>query len=117
VVTIDPDEMIQRVYTLIMESGFTAFPVMRKRQLVGIISRHDLLAAGRVRKALDTTSRVKIESVMTREVITTSPGTPTAEAADCLVRHDISRMPVTEEGSLAGILDRHDVLKGLVFKD
>jgi CBS domain-containing protein len=116
VVTIDPDEMIQKVYTLIMESGFTAFPVMKRKQLVGIVSRHDLLAAGRVRKALDNTSRVKVESVMTKEVITISPGAPTAEAAELLVRHDISRMPVMDEGWLAGILDRHDVLKGLVFK-
>jgi CBS domain-containing protein len=116
VVTIGPDEPIQKVYTLIMESGFTAFPVMKKGQLVGIVSRHDLLAASRVRKSLDNISRVKVESVMTKEVITTSPSAPTAEAANSLVRHDISRMPVIAEGSLAGILDRHDVLKGLVFK-
>jgi CBS domain-containing protein len=116
VVSADPEDQIQKVYTLIMESGFTAFPVVKKKLLVGIISRHDLLAAGRVRKALDNTSRVKVESVMTKEVVTTSPGTPTAEAAEQLVRHDISRMPVIEGNALAGILDRHDVLKGLVFK-
>jgi CBS domain-containing protein len=116
VVTIEPEEPIQKVYTLIMETGFTAFPVMRKMQLVGIISRHDLLAASRVRKALDTSSRVKVESLMTKEIITIAPGAPTAEAADSLVRHDISRMPVVEDGRLVGILDRHDVLKGLAFK-
>ena len=116
VVTTDPDEPVQKVYTLIMESGFTAFPVMKRKQLVGIISRHDLLAAGRVRKALDNPSRVRIGSVMTKEVITIAPEAPTAEAAECLVKHDISRMPVTEGARLVGILDRHDVLKGLVFK-
>jgi CBS domain-containing protein len=117
VVTADPDDQIQRVYTLIMETGFTAFPVVSRRQLVGIISRHDLLAAGRVRKALDNASRVKVGSVMTKEVIAIAPDAPTAEAADLLVKHDISRMPVTEGGKLVGILDRHDVLKGLVFKE
>jgi CBS domain-containing protein len=116
VVSADPEDQLQKVYTLIMESGFTAFPVLKKKQLVGIISRHDLLAAGRVRKALDNTSRVKVESVMTKEVVTTNPGTPTAGAADQLVRHDISRMPVLEGTALVGILDRHDVLKSLVFK-
>jgi len=116
VVTADPEDQIQKVYTLIMETGFTAFPVVKRRQLVGIISRHDLLAAGRVRKALDNASRVKVGSVMTKEIVAISPDAPTTKAADYLVKHDISRMPVIEGGRLVGIIDRHDVLKGLVFK-
>ena len=109
-------EPIQKVYTLIMESGFTAFPVMKKKQFVGIVSRHDLLAAGRVRKALDSPAHVEVESVMTKDVITVTPDTTTAAAAHLLVKHDISRMPVVDGGRIVGIIDRHDVLKGLVFK-
>jgi CBS domain-containing protein len=116
VVTAMAHEPIQKVYTLIMESGFTAFPVVSKKQLVGIVSRHDLLAAGRVRKALDSPAHVEVESVMTKKVITVAPETTTADAAHLLVRHDISRMPVVEGGRIVGIIDRHDVLKGLVFK-
>ena len=116
VVTAMSHEPLQKVYTLIMESGFTAFPVVSKKQLVGIVSRHDLLAAGRVRKALDNTAGVEVEAVMTKKVITVTPDTTTAEAANLLVKHDISRMPVVEGGKIVGIIDRHDVLKGLVFK-
>ena len=116
VVTAMAHEPIQKVYTLIMESGFTAFPVVSKKQLVGIVSRHDLLAAGRVRKALDSPTRVEVEAVMTKEVIIVTPDTTTAAAANLLVKHDISRMPVVEGGRIVGIIDRHDVLKGLVFK-
>jgi CBS domain-containing protein len=116
VVTAVAHEPIQKVYTLIMESGFTAFPVVSKKQLVGIVSRHDLLAAGRVRKALDSQAGVEVESVMTKKVVAVAPETTTADAAKLLVRHDISRMPVVEDGMIVGIIDRHDVLKGLVFK-
>jgi CBS domain-containing protein len=116
VVTAMAHEPIQKVYTLIMESGFTAFPVVKKKELVGIVSRHDLLASGRVRKALDSPAHVEVESVMTKEVVTVTPGTSTADAANLLVKHDISRMPVVEGGRIVGIIDRHDVLKGLVFK-
>jgi len=116
VVTAKAHEPIQKVYTLIMESGFTAFPVVSKKQLVGIVSRHDLLAAGRVRKALDNPARVEVESVMTKEVIIVTPDMTTADAAKLLVKHNISRMPVVEGGRIVGIIDRHDVLKGLVFK-
>jgi CBS domain-containing protein len=116
VVTADAHEPIQKVYTLIMESGFTAFPVVKKKQLVGLVSRHDLIRAGRVRKALDNPAHVEVESVMTKEVVTVTPDTSTADAAGLLVKHDISRMPVVEGGRIVGIIDRHDVLKGLVFK-
>jgi CBS domain-containing protein len=116
VVTAEAHEPIQKVYTLIMESGFTAFPVVSRKQLVGIVSRHDLLKAGRVRKAFSNPAHVEVESVMTKEVITIAPGTPTTDAAGLLVKHDISRMPVVEGGKIVGIIDRHDVLKGLVFK-
>ena len=116
VVTVEAGEPIQRVYTLIMESGFTAFPVVAKKQLAGIVSRHDLLRAGRVRKALASPANVAVESVMTKEVVTTSPGVSTAEAAALLVKHDISRMPVLDAGKIVGIIDRHDLLKGLVFE-
>ncbi|MGA2934035.1 MAG: CBS domain-containing protein [Methanomicrobiales archaeon] len=116
VVTAMAHEPIQKVYTLIMESGFTAFPVVSKKELVGIVSRHDLLAAGRVRKALDNTAHVEVESVMTKEVIIVTPEATTADAANLLVGHDISRMPVVKGGRIVGIIDRHDVLKGLVFK-
>jgi CBS domain-containing protein len=76
VVTAEAHEPIQKVYTLIMESGFTAFPVVSRKQLAGIVSRHDLLRAGRVRKALASPAHVAVESVMTKEVVTTSPGVP-----------------------------------------
>jgi CBS domain-containing protein len=116
VVTADAHDPIQKVYTLIMESGFTAFPVVSRKQLVGIVSRHDLLKAGRVRKAFSNPAHVEVESVMTKEIITIAPGAPTTDAAGLLVKHDISRMPVVEGGKIVGIIDRHDVLKGLVFK-
>ena len=46
VVTADASDPLQRVYTLIIESGYTAFPVMKKHMLIGMISRRDLLDAG-----------------------------------------------------------------------
>ncbi|HVN66684.1 MAG TPA: CBS domain-containing protein [Methanomicrobiales archaeon] len=116
VVTAEAREPIQKIYTLIMESGFTAFPVVSKKQLVGIVSRHDLIRAGRVRKAFASPANVEVESVMTTEIITVTPGTSAPDAAALLVKHDISRMPVMDAGKIAGIIDRHDLLRGLIFK-
>ena len=39
------DDTLQRVHTLIIDSGFTAFPVIKKKKLVGMISETGLLGA------------------------------------------------------------------------
>ena len=125
VVTCAPDDHIPKIYNLIVESGFTAFPVVKNKEIIGMVSRRDILAAGRVRKSMDTTvhtkveknaANIRIDSVMITPVISIGPDAPLSEAADQLIRHDISRMPVIENRKIEGIVDRHDVLKGLIVK-
>lgn len=115
VVTIGADAPIQKVYTLIVESGFTAFPVVRGRIPIGMISRRDLLRERHVLKSLKNQSRIKVESIMTTPAITVRPPDLLSTAATILVKNDISRMPVVEGKDIVGIIDRHDVLKGLVI--
>ncbi len=69
-----------------------------------------------VRKSLARAGAMAVEEVMTPQVVTTGPHEGAAAAAEQLVKHDISRMPVVEGGQVVGIIDRHDVLKGLVLK-
>jgi len=117
VFTCDAGDPVTRIHSLIMESGFTAFPVMRKKKMAGIVSRRDLLNAGRVRKALNQADTIPVEEVMTTQVVTADPRERASAAAERLVKHDISRMPVLDGGALVGIIDRHDVLKGLKLKE
>jgi CBS domain-containing protein len=105
------DDSLQRIHTLIMDSGFTAFPVIKKRKLVGMISRRDLLRDGRWRTSQASTTPV--ESIMTTPVVTIGPDESTLAAATLMVRHDISRLPVVTGDCIAGIVDRHDILKCL----
>ncbi len=114
VVSCSIDDSLQKIHSMIVESNFDAFPVMRKKSLVGIISRSDLLRKGTVRKAIHNAQNdTKVDTAMTTPALTIAPGEGIDVAARLLVRHDISRMPVVSEGTVVGILDRHDVLKGL----
>jgi len=113
VMTAAPGDELQKVYTLIMESGFSAFPVVKKKRLVGIISRRDLISTRSVRSVLAEHAHTTIEKVMTTDLVTIAPGEPVSTAAELLVQYDVSRLPVIDGDSLVGIIDRHDILAAL----
>jgi CBS domain-containing protein len=115
VISCAPEDPVQKVYNLIIESGFSAFPVIKKNKCLGIISRRDLLKAGRVRSVLENSASTPIETIMTKSVISVSPEEPVQSAAALMVRYDISRVPVMQSDRVVGILDRHDVMKALVL--
>ena len=108
-----PTDTIQKIYTMIMESGFSAFPVVKKKRIVGIISRRDLIRTRRVQSIIARHAHTTIEEVMSKNVVTIGPDEPIGFAAELLVKHDVSRLPVIDGDRIVGIVDRHDVLKGL----
>ncbi len=116
VICSEADWSIQKVYSSIVESGYASLPVISNQRLIGIISRRDLIENGSIRRSLGNSTKTPISRVMTTPVFTTSPDTTVSEAAGLLVSHDISRIPVVDDGKVVGILDRHDVLKNLVQK-
>jgi len=108
-----PTDTIQKIYTMILESGFSAFPVVKKKRIVGLISRRDLIRTRRVQSIIAGHAHTTIEEVMSKNVVTIGPDEPIGSAAELLVKHDVSRLPVIDGDSIVGIVDRHDVLKGL----
>jgi CBS domain-containing protein len=113
VIIASPTDTIQKIYTMIMESGFSAFPVVKKKRIVGLISRRDLIRTRRVQSVIAHHAQTTIEEIMSKDVITIRPDEPIGSAAELLVKHDVSRLPVTDGDRIVGIVDRHDVLRGL----
>ncbi len=113
VVTASPADEIQKVHTMITDSGFTVFPVMEKKKLAGIISRRDLIGSRRVRTVIAQHAKTPIAEVMTKEVVTIGPDEPVSAAAELIVKHDVSLLPVMDEGRMVGVVNRHDVLGAL----
>ena len=111
VVSCSPSDTVQRIHTLIVDSGYTAFPVVKKKTVTGMISRRDLLKDGRWRTGAECT--IPVESLMKAPVLTIGSDEPVSHAASLMVKYDISRLPVLEEGQIVGIIDRHDVLQRL----
>jgi len=113
VISAQPSDSIQKVYSLIMESGFAAFPVVEKKNPVGVISRRDLISHTRARPALAQHSSATVGNLMTRDVVSISPEESISTAAELLVMHDVSLLPVVDRDQLAGVVNRHDVLAAL----
>jgi len=113
VITADPKDELQRIYTMIMESGYSAFPVVKKKRLVGLVSRRDLISSRHVRSEIARNAGTPLEDVMTKEVFTVTPDDSVSAAAELLVKHDVSLLPVLDGEYLVGVINRHDILAAL----
>jgi len=114
VIVASPTDTVQKIYTMIMESGFSAFPVVKRKRIVGLISRRDLIRTRRVQSVISQHAQTTIEEVMSKDVVTIGPDETISSAAELLVKHDVSRLPVIDGDHIIGIVDRHDILTGLV---
>ena len=114
-ITCAPEDPIHKIYSLIVSSGFIAFPVVQKDEVIGIISRRDLLRAGNVRISVKNQADTTVDRVMTTPVISVTPDDQVATAARLMVDHDISILPVIDERKrIVGVIDRHDVSSCLI---
>lgn len=113
VVAAAPGDELTKVHAMILESGYAAFPVVEKRRLVGIISRRDLISRHRARGALAQHGGKTVGDVMNRDAVTIAPDDPVSAAAEAIVKHDISLLPVMDGERLAGVVNRHDILAAL----
>ncbi|NJL58517.1 MAG: CBS domain-containing protein [Desulfobacteraceae bacterium] len=74
-------------------------------KLMGVISRRDFR---KIRKESNLNSPVK--AYMSVNPITIEPGKSPMQAARMMVKHDIGRLPVVDNGQIIGILTRSDVM-------
>jgi IMP dehydrogenase len=103
-VTLEPDAPISRAFELMKQHGISGFPVTRGRKLVGILTSRDV--------RFETNLAQKVESVMTREVVTGREGIGQAEALELLHKHRIEKLPVVDERyELKGLLTVKDIEK------
>ncbi|RCK71856.1 MAG: CBS domain protein [Anaerolineae bacterium] len=119
VITITPDTPLQEALALMRKEKVRRFPVVDKHgKLVGIVSEKDLLNAS----PSDATtlsiwevnywlSKVKVEEIMTKEVITTCVDCPIEEAARVMADRKIGALPVMEDDRLVGIITETDLFK------
>jgi len=119
VITISPKTPMQEAHKLMRDEKISRLPVVNERgKLIGIITESDLLHASpsdatslSVWEMNYMLSKVTVEKIMTREVITTQKDTPLEEAARKMVDNKIGGLPVVMDGELVGIITETDLFK------
>lgn len=120
VCTADPDMPLFDALDACKDEHVRHLPVVEGGKLVGMISDRDLrsglgqeiasdmVAQGEGRLELAQTS---VAALMATEVVTVAPRSSLKEAANLMLEHGFSALPVVEDGVLAGILTQTDILR------
>jgi CBS domain-containing protein len=119
VVAFDEEEDVATIWSCLVGNSFRRVPILRGGNLTGIISRTDLLrdrigdfGPRSPRRSWQGLEGPSVREVMTAGLITTTPGSSVADAAQTLLDNEITGLPVVDNAmNLLGILSEKDILK------
>jgi tRNA nucleotidyltransferase (CCA-adding enzyme) len=106
VAAVEADTPMSEVARLLRDKGFSGLPVLENGKLAGILSRRDFK---RLRKQDQLDAPAK--AFMSGKVQIVGPEQSPLAAARLMVRHDIGRLPVIQDGRLIGIVTRSDCMR------
>ncbi len=118
--TIPADHNLQTAYNRLYKLAVSSLAVVAANELVGVISRTDLLRAGRyhAEKGGDTASLQlpdqPVGELMTRDVATVKPGDSVAAACEQMIRRQIHRVFVVQGKSVVGVSSTRDVMQAII---
>lgn len=99
------DTSMKDAALFLREKGCTGIPIIDDEELVGMISRRDFR---KIKK--DSALNAPVKAFMCRNVVTIGPDKSPMQASRLMVKHDIGRLPVVENGKVIGIITRSDVM-------
>lgn len=121
-ITITPDTTLPKAHRLMMEHNIRRLPVVKNRKVIGIVTLGDVRGAepsGATTLSIweinYLISRLKIEEIMTPRPMTVSQDATLGEAAEMMLEHKISGLPVLDRSDrLVGIITESDIFRKVV---
>ena len=122
VFSVTPSTTISVAHQTMKQKAVRRLPVVDGEQLVGMVTIGDVREAS----PSDATTlsiwelnylwaQITVEKIMTRDLITVKPETPILDAAELMLEHKVSGLPVLDNGSrLVGIITESDIFAMLV---
>lgn len=118
--TCSPKDSIAKVWLNMKASGFSGYPVIKDGELVGMVTRRNIINAGYARieredeHGTKSTMSPPVEKVMSTPAYHLSPETSLKDAIQAFLKLDVGRISVVNDGRLVGIVDRNDIIKAFV---
>jgi acetoin utilization protein AcuB len=122
VITVDAEESMHQAMRKMENHKIKMFPVMKKDELVGIITDGDLKKASAsdanlldIHEMKYLLTKIKVKKIMTKDVVTVPDDHTVEEAAEVLLKNNISGLPVVNsQGRLAGIITQADLFRVII---
>jgi IMP dehydrogenase len=112
-VTVRPSQPLREALATMREHDVSGLPVVEGDRPVGILTARDI----RFERNLDQ----PVSALMTKELVTVSPGVATDEARELLHKNRIEKLLVVDGGKLVGLITIKDILQAdrnpLAIKD
>jgi IMP dehydrogenase len=102
-VTARPSQSLREALGIMREHDISGVPVVEGDRPVGILTARDI----RFERNLDQ----PVSALMTKELVTVTPGVSADEAKQLLHQHRIEKLLVVENGKLVGLITIKDILQ------
>ena len=121
---VDRNDNLRSVEERMATKQLRHLPVLEQGEVVGLVTQRDLFKAamsstmGYGAKAQQAyLQSVRVKEIMTYPVVTVSPDTSVAAAADMMITIGIGCLPVVDNQQLIGIVTKTDLLRCLRAQD
>ncbi|HEX2741475.1 MAG TPA: CBS and ACT domain-containing protein [Rubrobacter sp.] len=116
VVTLGPEASAAEAWSLCREHNIRHVPVVQEGRLAGLVSDRDLrdVRGGGGDRESDTPRWVRLDDMMTRNVVTIHPLDTIEHAARELYERKIGCLPVVADDELIGIITSEDMMRTLI---
>jgi CBS domain-containing protein len=118
--TCSPKDNIAKVWLNMKETGFSGLPVVKSGELIGMVTRRNIIKAGYARieredeQGTRSSMAPPVEKIMSTPAYSLTPETSLKEAIQAFLKLDVGRLSVVNGGKLAGIVDRSDIIKAFI---
>jgi len=112
VYSVDSQQSVHDAVAVMTEHSVGSALVMEKDCVVGIMTRQNILNT--IAKDGDIVTQYPVMKLMSGGVITCTPEDSVEHALHLMNRHNISHLPILEEGKVCGIVSRGDIMKASV---
>lgn len=112
VICTSPDRTVRELSTIMKDNSISTVLVTdENRKLLGIVTERDI-----VRKVVSmnlSPDKIKVDEIMTKDVIVGSPDMIDSEVAVIFIDKNIKTLPILEDEQLKGIVTQTDMVKFL----